>query len=83
MTTLDSWTAAVCAEFGIDVAAVDVRQVLDLARDVAHQVDRPAAPVTAFLAGLAVGAGASADDVVARVLALLASWDAPDEPDGA
>jgi hypothetical protein len=83
VTTLDSWTAAVCAEIGIDAAAVDVRQVLDLARDVAHQVDRPAAPVTAFLAGLAVGAGASADDVVARVLALLASWDAPDEPAGA
>lgn len=80
MTTLDSWTAAVCAEFGIDAAAVDVRQVLDLARDVAHQVDRPAAPVTAFLAGFAVGAGASVEDVVARVLGLVASWEAGGEP---
>jgi hypothetical protein len=32
-----------------------VRQVLDLARDVAQGVARPAAPVGAFLAGVAVG----------------------------
>jgi hypothetical protein len=32
-----------------------VRQVLDLARDVAQGVARPGAPVGAFLAGVAVG----------------------------
>ncbi|MDP9401718.1 MAG: DUF6457 domain-containing protein [Actinomycetota bacterium] len=32
-----------------------VRQVLDLARDVAQGVARPAAPLGAFLAGVAVG----------------------------
>jgi hypothetical protein len=38
-----------------------VEGVLDLARDVAHGVARPAAPVAAFLAGAALGAGPSLD----------------------
>jgi hypothetical protein len=63
-------------EFSIDPASVDVRRILDLARDVAHQVDRPAAPVTAFLLGLAIGAGIPADDAMGRVLALAKNWDA-------
>jgi hypothetical protein len=76
VTTLESWTSAVCAEFGLDSAAVDVRKILELARDVAHQVDRPAAPVTAFLVGLAIGAGAPASDAMGRVLALAENWEA-------
>jgi hypothetical protein len=74
MTTLDDWTAAACAELGIDPAVVDVRQILDLARDAAHQVDRPAAPVTAFLLGLAVGGGMPADQATARLNALAEAW---------
>jgi Domain of unknown function (DUF6457) len=74
MTTLDDWTAAACAELGIDPAAVDLRQILDLARDAAHQVDRPAAPVTAFLLGLAVGGGLPADQATARLRALADAW---------
>ncbi|HSR85344.1 MAG TPA: DUF6457 domain-containing protein [Streptosporangiaceae bacterium] len=77
MTTLDSWTAAACADLGVDPAAVDVRQILDLARDAAHQVDRPAAPVTAYLLGLAVGRGMPADEARARLSALAAGWPRP------
>ncbi len=75
MTTLDDWITAVCAELGVDPAAVQSRPILDLARDVAHQVDRPAAPVTAFALGLAIGAGLPADDAMARVLALAEGWE--------
>ncbi len=49
---------SVCAELGIaDVVDRDqaTRLVLDLARDVAHDVARPAAPLTTFLVGLAAG----------------------------
>ena len=53
MSTLQNWTEAACAELGLDPAAVDERLILDLTRVVAHRVDRPAAPRTAFLAGLA------------------------------
>jgi hypothetical protein len=74
MTTLDDWTAAACAELGIDPAAVDLQQILDLARDAAHQVDRPAAPVTAFLLGLAVGSGTPAAGAAARLRALAEAW---------
>jgi uncharacterized protein DUF6457 len=77
MTTLDDWTATACADLGIDPAAVDVRQILDLARDAAHQVDRPAAPVTAYLLGLAVGAGMRPDQAAARLRALVAGWQPP------
>jgi hypothetical protein len=77
MTTLDNWTAAACADLGIDLAAVDVRQILDLARDAAHQVDRPAAPVTAYLLGVAVGGGMPADQAAARLRALAANWQPP------
>lgn len=34
---------------------VDVDMILGVARDVAHEVERRAAPVTAFLIGLAAG----------------------------
>ncbi len=77
MTTLDDWTATACAELGLDPAAVDLRQILDLARDAAHQVERPAAPVTAYLLGLAVGGGTPADQAAARLRALADAWPPP------
>ena len=54
---LDEWVAEAADLLGIDPADVPVATVLDLARRVAHGVARPAAPVTTFLLGLAVGAG--------------------------
>jgi hypothetical protein len=49
-----------------------VAEILDLARITAHGVARPAAPVGAFLAGVAVGlAGAGGPDELTRVRALL------------
>lgn len=77
MTTLDDWTVSACADLGIDPASVDVRLILDLARDAAHQVDRPAAPVTAYLLGVAVGRGMAADAAAARLHALAEGWPSP------
>ena len=74
MTTLERWIDAACADLGVDRASIDERVILDLARDAAHQVDRPAAPVTAFLAGIAVGGGQSLSDVASRLTALIGSW---------
>jgi hypothetical protein len=87
VSTLDQWLQAACAELGLDPAAVDVRAVLDLARDVARGVDRPAAPVTAYLLGVAVGRGLPAADAVARLSGLTRSWadrqqQAGDQPPG-
>jgi hypothetical protein len=76
MTTLDHWTEAVCAELGLDPAEVSARTVLDLARDVAHHVERPAAPLTAFMLGLAAGRGQPLDDAVSRLTELAVGWEA-------
>ena len=49
--------------------------VLDLTRDVAHGVARPAAPLTAYLVGVAVGRGLTLPDAAGRVSVLAASWE--------
>lgn len=71
---LEEWIEAVCLELGIDRDQVDRNLVLDLARDVAHGVARPGAPLTTFLLGVAVGRGASARDAAARITALAEGW---------
>ncbi len=77
MAELEPWIAAVCAELGLD-PDVDAAAVLDLARDVAHGVARPAAPLTTFLVGRAVGAGVPLSEAAAKVSALAASWPSAD-----
>jgi hypothetical protein len=81
VSPLDDWVAAVSAALGLDNSALHVPEVLDLARDVAHGVTRPAAPITAFLVGLAAGrAGGDATAVRAStdtVLALLRERSSP------
>lgn len=76
--SLDGWLAALTAELELGAPAYDVAGLLDVARDVAHGVARPAAPLSLFLVGLAAQrAGGSADDVAAacvRASALAARW---------
>jgi Domain of unknown function (DUF6457) len=64
--TLAQWVATVCAATGIDPAAADIPGVLGLAKDAAHGIARPAAPLTTFLAGYLAGrasAGLTMDSV--------------------
>jgi hypothetical protein len=72
---LDSWVAAAAVELGLEPDVVDVKQVLDVARDVAHQVIRPGAPVTAYLLGVAVGRGADPAEAAGRLQALALAWE--------
>jgi len=71
--------SAVAAELGL-METPDVRWVLDLARDVAHGVERPAAPLTTWLAGQAVAGGADPEQVAADIRRLAASWSRADTP---
>jgi hypothetical protein len=71
---LEEWIEAVCLELGIDRDQVDRDLILDLAKDVAHGVARPGAPLTTFLLGVAVGRGAPARDAAARITALAEGW---------
>jgi hypothetical protein len=78
VSTLERWTEAACAELGLDPALADTKAVLDLARDVAHGVARPAAPLTAYLLGVAVGRGQPVTDAAARLRELARTWaDSP------
>lgn len=85
MSTLEDWTAAVVAELGVaDLVDAGTRDlVLDMTRDVAHGVARPAAPLTAYLMGLAVGRGADPTTLATRIAALATTWSPPAGGSGA
>jgi hypothetical protein len=78
MNTLEQWTAVVSADLGLEPGTADMKAVLELARDVAHGVDRPAAPLTAYLVGVAVGRGLEAKTAADRVRELVRTWDNKD-----
>ena len=86
MNELDRWVEAACGELGLTAADVEAKTVLDVARDVAHQVLRPGAPVTAYLMGIAVGRGADPAEAAGRISALAHAWpalhEAPEEASG-
>jgi hypothetical protein len=74
MNELDRWIAAAATELGLEPGDVQPDVVLNVARDVAHQVLRPGAPLTAYLMGVAVGRGADPADVAARISTLALAW---------
>lgn len=67
---LDAWTAELAEALGVDPAALDRALLLDVARDAAHGVARPAAPLTTFLVGLAAGLRGGGADAVAEAAAV-------------
>jgi hypothetical protein len=75
---LEEWLDAAGRELGVtDLwSPADRDAVLDLARDVAHEVARPAAPLTAYLLGLAVARGGEAAPLADRVAGLARSFGA-------
>ena len=63
--TLEEWLATLAAELGVPrIDTAEITRLLDLARDTAHGVARPAAPLSAFLAGVAVGRGTPLDEAI-------------------
>jgi hypothetical protein len=80
MPTLDEWTAQICDALGLD-PAYDRDAVLELTRDVARGVARPAAPLTAYLLGVAVGRGASLAETSAVIAALIPPSSDSEVPD--
>lgn len=74
---LDEWITTVKTELGIDLD-VDTAGLLNLARDAAHGVARPAAPLTTFLVGYAAAQRGGGPEAVAEAMykanALAARW---------
>ncbi|MBZ5739393.1 DUF6457 domain-containing protein [Nocardioides mangrovi] len=77
---LHDWIDELSDVLDVD-AEVDEALVLDLARVAAHNVARPAAPITAYLLGVAAGAAAAdaeqVEALAARAQRLAESWDRP------
>jgi hypothetical protein len=85
--TLQEWVDALSEELGVPPDDVDVRLLLDVARDAAHSIARPAAPLTTFLVGYAAAARGGGSDTVRAVadqavrLALAGTGDRADSGD--
>ena len=71
MTDTNTWIAETAIAIGVDPDLVDVNALLGLARDVAHGVERKAAPLSTFVVGYAAGASgadvAQIADLISRV----------------
>lgn len=74
MSTLQDWTDSVVAALGLPDAP-DVTLVLDLAREVAHAVERPAAPLTTYLVGQAVARGDDVHAIAEQLRTRAAEWE--------
>jgi len=67
---LDEWLRELCEALDLPVELATHRNlILDVARDAAHGVARPAAPLTTFLVGYAAGRQGNAAEAVERAAA--------------
>jgi len=75
---LERWFAALASALEIEVTDIDVQALLDVARDAAHGVTRPAAPLATFLVGWAAATGggdrAALERACATASALAKDW---------
>lgn len=67
---MDEWSQQVVEALELQEEP-DVGLVLQVAKDVAHGVLRPAAPVTTYLLGVAVGRGADPAEAARRIAQLV------------
>ncbi|MGO2938493.1 MAG: NTP transferase domain-containing protein [Glutamicibacter arilaitensis] len=79
---LNEWLEAAAKELGLDAGGVDIATVLDVAKHVAHEVARPAAPLSTFLLGLAMGNGKGDLDGLSQQLVSRAHRWADEHPEG-
>ncbi len=79
---LHDWIDELCDALDVEVD-LDEALILDLARDAAHNVARPAAPITTFLLGYAAARSQGNPEDVERLAAaasdLAVRWDKPAE----
>lgn len=71
---IQAWVSALAAELNVP-APVDSAVILDVAKDAAHSIARPAAPITTFLQGYAVAQGADPQEVARTVARLARDFD--------
>ncbi len=67
---LDEWLAALAAGLEVDLGDVPIAMLLDVARDAAHGVARPAAPLTTFAVGYAAATRGGGREAIAQAAAI-------------
>ena len=75
---MHDWIEAVISELGISEVEVNdslMKEILAVARDAAHNVERPAAPISTYLMGIAVARGADPADVAQRIGERASNWN--------
>lgn len=80
-TIWQPWIEEAGAAIGVDPRSVDVPLIHELTKHVAHRYDRPMAPVSSFMLGIALGRATAADgtpeqaelarELVGRIVATL------------
>jgi hypothetical protein len=78
---LSAWVTELAAALEVDAADLDRNLLLDVARDAAHGVARPAAPLTTFLVGYAAGLRGGGAEAVADTAATAQRLAAGHSPD--
>ncbi len=75
---LHDWIDELCDALDVEID-LDESLILDVAREAAHNVERPAAPITAFLLGYAAARADGDVDEIERLagaaIALAERWD--------
>lgn len=68
-----TWIRTAGDSLGVPTENFDLDELLDLTRDVAYGVERPAAPLSLFVVGYALAAGKNGDlgEVLQKIAALI------------
>ena len=74
---LPVWIDQLCEALGVDRALVDIDRILEVSSTVAHQVARPAVPVSMFVAGLAAAGTdpAAVERLLTQVVERADAWE--------
>lgn len=67
---MHDWVDELCDVLDVDLDELDEALVLDVARESAHNVQRPAAPITTFLLGYAAARSDGDEDELERLAGL-------------
>ena len=70
---MDAWIEALKKELGI-TTEIDETLILNVARDAAHAVERPAAPITTYLLGFAAALGADVQTAADTIEKMAKQW---------
>jgi hypothetical protein len=74
---LPVWIDQLCEALGVDRQMVDIDRILEVSSSVAHQVARPAVPVSMFVAGLAAAGTdpAAVERLLTQIVERTDAWE--------